>query len=44
MKTIFDCNGLVVITHDHSLLHGLFAKSVLGALARRTAVPMLHDA
>ncbi len=41
-----DCNGLVVVAHDHSLLHGLFAKSVSGALAQRTAVPMLvlHDA
>lgn len=41
-----DCNGLVTVAHDHSLLHGLFAKSVSGALAQRTAVPMLvlHDA
>ena len=41
-----DCNGLVTVAHDHSLLRGLFSKSVTGALARHTAVPMLvlHDA
>ena len=41
-----DCNGLVAIAHEHSLLHKLFAKSVSRSLAHHTKVPILvlHDA
>lgn len=41
-----DCNGLVVIAHEHSLLHNLFAKSISRSLAHHTKVPILvlHDA
>ena len=41
-----DCNGLVTVAHDHSLLQGLFTKSVSQSLAKQTTVPMLvlHDA
>lgn len=41
-----DCNGLVAVAHEHSLLHGLFSKSVSRELAHHTTVPMLvlHDA
>jgi nucleotide-binding universal stress UspA family protein len=41
-----DCNGLVVVAHDHSLGHRLFTKSISRSLAHQTNVPMLvlHDA
>lgn len=41
-----DCNGLVAVAHEHSLLHNLFAKSVSRSLAHHTSVPILvlHDA
>lgn len=41
-----DCNGLVVVAHEHSLMHKLFAKSVSRSLAHHTTVPILvlHDA
>jgi len=41
-----DCNGLVTVAHHHSLAHKLFTKSVSGALAHHTKVPVLvlHDA
>ena len=41
-----DCNGLVTVAHDHSLLQCLFTKSVSQSLAKQTTVPMLvlHDA
>ncbi|MFN0035240.1 MAG: universal stress protein [Saprospiraceae bacterium] len=41
-----DCNGLVVVAHEHSLLHKLFSKSVSRSLAHHTSVPILvlHDA
>lgn len=41
-----DCNGLVAVAHEHSLLHKLFAKSVSRSLAHHTKVPILvlHDA
>lgn len=40
-----ECNGLIAIAHEHSLMHRLFSKSVSRALAHRTTVPMLvlHD-
>ncbi|MBC7775114.1 MAG: universal stress protein [Phycisphaerae bacterium] len=40
-----DCNGLVAVVHEHSLLHKLFAKSVSRSLAHQTKVPILvlHD-
>ncbi|MFN0215163.1 MAG: universal stress protein [Saprospiraceae bacterium] len=40
-----DCNGLVAVAHEHSLLHKLFAKSVSRSLAHQTRVPILvlHD-
>ncbi|HMX41378.1 MAG TPA: universal stress protein, partial [Saprospiraceae bacterium] len=40
-----ECNGLVAVAHEHSLMHRLFSKSVSRALAHRTTVPMLvlHD-
>ncbi len=40
-----DCNGLVAVAHEHSLLHKLFAKSVSRSLAHHTRVPILvlHD-
>lgn len=41
-----DCNGLVAVAHEHSLLHKLFAKSISRSLAQHTRVPILvlHDA
>lgn len=41
-----ECNGLVAVAHEHSLLHKLFAKSVSRSLAHHTQVPILvlHDA
>lgn len=41
-----DCNGLVAVAHEHSLLHKLFGKSVSRSLAYHTKVPVLvlHDA
>lgn len=41
-----DCNGLVSVAHEHSLLHKLFGKSVSRSLAHHTRVPILvlHDA
>ncbi len=41
-----DCNGLVTIAHEHSLMHKLLGKSVSRSLAQQTNVPMLvlHDA
>jgi nucleotide-binding universal stress UspA family protein len=41
-----DCNGLVAVAHEHSLLHKLFARSVSRSLAHHTKVPILvlHDA
>lgn len=41
-----ECNGLVAVAHEHSLLHRLFAKSVSRTLAHQTKVPILvlHDA
>jgi nucleotide-binding universal stress UspA family protein len=41
-----ECNGLVAVAHEHSLLHKLFAKSVSRSLAHHTKVPILvlHDA
>ncbi len=40
-----DCNGLVVVAHEHSLLHKLFGKSVSRSLAHHAKVPILvlHD-
>jgi nucleotide-binding universal stress UspA family protein len=40
-----ECNGLVAVAHEHSLLRRLFAKSVSKALAHQTRVPLLvlHD-
>ncbi|HLP95299.1 MAG TPA: universal stress protein [Saprospiraceae bacterium] len=40
-----NCNGLVAVAHDHSLLHTLFAKSISRSLAHHTSVPILvlHD-
>lgn len=40
-----DCNGLLAVAHEHSLLHNLFVKSVTRSLAHRTRVPILvlHD-
>lgn len=40
-----DCNGLVAVAHEHSLLHKLFARSVSRSLAHHTKVPILvlHD-
>jgi nucleotide-binding universal stress UspA family protein len=41
-----DCNGLVAVAHEHSLLHKLFGTSVSRSLAHHTKVPILvlHDA
>jgi nucleotide-binding universal stress UspA family protein len=41
-----DCNGLVAVAHEHSLLRSLFVKSVSRSLAHHTTVPtlVLHDA
>ena len=41
-----ECNGLVAVAHEHTLVHRLFAKSVSRALAHHTTVPILvlHDA
>lgn len=41
-----DANGLVTVSHEHSLLHRLFFESVTQKLAHRVHVPMLvlHDA
>ena len=41
-----ECNGLVAVAHEHSILHKLFAKSVSRSLAHHTKVPILvlHDA
>lgn len=41
-----DCNGLVAVAHEHSLLRRLFRKSVSQDLAQHTSVPLLvlHDA
>jgi len=41
-----DCNGLVAVSHEHSLLHKLFGKSISRSLAQHTKVPLLvlHDA
>lgn len=36
-----ECNGLVAVAHEHSLLHRLFAKSVSRTLAHQTKVPIL---
>jgi nucleotide-binding universal stress UspA family protein len=38
-------NGLIAVSHDHSLLHRLFSDSVTRQLAHRVHVPMLvlHD-
>jgi nucleotide-binding universal stress UspA family protein len=40
-----NCNGLVVVAHEHSLLHTLFSKSISRSLAHHTSVPILvlHD-
>jgi len=40
-----DCNGLVVVAHEHSLLHRLFGKSISRTLAHHSKVPILvlHD-
>lgn len=40
-----DCNGLVVVAHEHSLLHRLFGKSISRTLAHHSRVPILvlHD-
>ncbi len=41
-----ECNGLVTVAHEHSLLHELFTKSVSRSLAHHSTVPILtlHDA
>jgi nucleotide-binding universal stress UspA family protein len=41
-----DCNGLVVVAHEHALLHRLFMRSVSRSLAYLAKVPtlVLHDA
>ena len=41
-----DCNGLVTIAHEHSLMYKLLGKSVSRSLAQQMNVPMLvlHDA
>ena len=41
-----DSDGLIVVAHDHSLLHNLFVKSTSQSLAHHLSVPMLvlHDA
>lgn len=40
-----ECNGLVAVAHEHSILRRLFAKSVSKSLAHHTRVPLLvlHD-
>ena len=40
-----DCNGLIAIAHEHSLLKRLFTPSISRSLAQRTHVPLLilHD-
>lgn len=40
-----NCNGLVAVAHEHSLLHTLFSKSISRSLAHHTTVPILvlHD-
>lgn len=41
-----EANGVVAVSHEHSLLHKLFSESVSRSLAHRTTVPLLvlHDA
>lgn len=41
-----DCNGLIAVAHEHSMLHKLFGKSVSRSLAHHIKVPILvlHDA
>ena len=41
-----ECNGLVAVAHEHSMLHKLFVKSVSRSLAHHAKVPILvlHDA
>ena len=41
-----NANGVVAVSHEHSLLHKLFSESVSRSLAHRTTVPLLvlHDA
>lgn len=41
-----DCNGLVAVAHERTLIQKLFIKSVTRSLAHQTSVPMLilHDA
>ncbi len=40
-----DANGVVAVSHDHTLLHKLFSESISRSLAHRTSVPLLvlHD-
>ncbi len=41
-----NANGVVAVSHEHSLLHKLFSESISRSLAHRTTVPLLvlHDA
>jgi len=41
-----NANGIVAVSHEHSMLHKLFAESISRKLAHHTSVPLLvlHDA